>query len=823
MSAVPDPATGATVYAEVVLPLATARVYTYQVPEALVPEARPGLRVEVQFGRKKRYTGVIYLLHQRTPGHRTKPILSVIDLEPIVTEQQLQLWAWVADYYCCTLGEVMHAALPANFKLSSETRITLGPLFHDDYTQLDDKEYLIAEALTIQHELSLDEVQGILQQKTIYPVIRRLLDQKIIYLKEDLQEKYQPKVVSCVRLTPAYAEDQAKLAAAFDRIERSEHQTNVLLEYIQLARQQPYVRRADLTKRTGADYGAIQALVKKEIFETYDREISRLAGYEEDTIAAAQLAEQQTRALAEIRGHFAEKKTVLLHGVTGSGKTRVYTELMQETIAAGGQVLYLLPEIALTAQIVGRLQRVLGDEVAIYHSRMSNNERVELWKQIMAGKKAVVGPRSALFLPFQNLRLVIVDEEHDPSYKQREPNPRYNGRDVAVFLGHQFGADVLLGTATPSLESHHNALTGKYARVTMPERFGGIQLPEVVLANVREEMQQRKLQSHFTSTLIEELKSCLGRGEQAILFQNRRGYAPTYRCQTCDWHSECVNCDISLTYHKFHNRLKCHYCGYTAGLPEICPACGNHQLKLQGYGTEKIEDELKIYLPDAKIGRMDLDTVRGKTGLARIINEFEMGDLDILVGTQMVTKGLDFERVGVVGVINADQLLQFPDFRAGERGFHLITQVSGRAGRKHRRGRVVIQAMNPGHPVLMEILNEDMPGFYARELAERKAYFYPPFARLIQVQLRHKKPQSLETATKIFDLWLREALGAWVHGPAAPYVGRVRNYYLMDFLVKIDRDPVKLRHAKEVLRTAADKLLAEPGLSSTRVVIDVDP
>ena len=518
-----------------------------------------------------------------------------------------------------------------------------------------------------------------------------------------------------------------------------------------------------------------------------------------------------------------QDRVVLLQGVTGSGKTRVYIELMQKAIDRGEQVLYLLPEIALTAQIINRLQKIFGDQVAVYHSRLNNNERVELWKAVFGGKSLVVGARSTLFLPFANLGLIVVDEEHDPSYKQNDPSPRYSGRDVAVYLSKLYKAKIVLGTATPSIESFFNVKTKKYSLVEMPERFGGLQLPEIVIADAKKELKQRKLQSHFTTLLIDELKAALERGEQAILFQNRRGYAPTYRCETCDWHSECIHCDVSLTYHKFHQKLKCHYCGYTMGLPEACPACGDKQLTLKGFGTEKIEDELKIYLPEAKIGRMDFDTVRSKNAHAKLINDFEENRLNILVGTQMVTKGLDFENVGVVGVLSADQLLQFPDFRATERAFQLMLQVSGRAGRKHKRGKVIIQAFNTASPVLKEVINNDYDSFYQREIQERQEFHYPPFTRLIRITLKHKKPQTLNDGARIFAKVLKKNLGDSVIGPAIPYISRVRGYYLLDFMIKLERKAKKMAFAKQVIGLAVQEMQSASGFSGVRVNIDVDP
>ncbi|MCB0599088.1 MAG: primosomal protein N', partial [Phaeodactylibacter sp.] len=603
------PITATQTYVTVILPLAVPKPYTYAVPEPLIPEATFGKRVEVQFGKSKLYTALVIEQHRRAPDdYRPKPILSVVDDKPIINKVQLQLWQWLAGYYLCTLGEVMHAALPANLKLASETRLTLSPLFDEGLDGLDDKEYLIAEALTIQNEISIEDVRGILQQKTVYPLIRRMLDKRIIYLKEDLQTRYKPKTVSCVRLQEPYASQPKLLAEAFELCSRSTRQVEALMAYVQLAKQLEFVRRQDIYTKANVDSSVLKALEKKEIFELYGREVSRMGGYEEETVDADVLSEQQVRALEELRGNFRDKNVVLLHGVTGSGKTRVYIELIQEAIQRGEQVLYLLPEIALTTQITGRLEKIFGDQIAIYHSRFSNNERVEMWNSVLEGKPVVLGARSALFLPFRKLGLIIVDEEHDNSYKQYDPSPRYNARDAAVYLAHLHGAKTLLGTATPSIESYFNVKTGKYGLVEMKERFGGLQLPTIELVDAKRAMQEQQLHSHFTAVLLDELKAALERGEQAILFQNRRGYSPTYRCLTCDWHSECIHCDVSLTYHKFKNALKCHYCGYTARLPDACPACGSKQLILKGFGTEKIEDELKIYLPDARIGRMDLET-----------------------------------------------------------------------------------------------------------------------------------------------------------------------------------------------------------------------
>ncbi len=839
-----------SIFAEVVLPLAVPKPYTYAVPEELVAAVRPGLRVEVEFGGAKRYAGLVNRLHHDTPPHKFKSILSVIDEEPILNEKTLQFWQWLAEYYCCSLGEVMEAALPANLKLASERRLVLSPLYDGNFTGLSDKEYLITEALSIQETITIDDVRKILNQKTIYHIIKSLLDKKVIYLFEEMEEKYAPKKVACVRLAEPYRSDSKQLAGAFDLVAKAQRQTEALMAFIQLAREKPAkdsgLLRSEVYKKASVDSSVLNSMAKKGIFELYEREVSRIGSYEDEVTEADDLAPQQTRALQEIRTHFTEKNTVLLHGVTGSGKTRVYLELMQEALARGEQVLYLLPEVALTTQIISRLQKTLGDAVTVYHHRITNNERVEVWKKVgslsvdsgqsvAAGlqtdcklqtdklQTCIVGARSGLFLPYENLGLVIVDEEHDTSYKQNDPAPRYNGRDAAIYLAHLHSAKVLLGTATPSLESYHNARSGKYGLVEMQERFGGIQMPEIVVVDARQELKERKMQSHFTSVLLESLKEALAKGEQAILFQNRRGYSPTLRCNTCGWHSECINCDVSLTYHKFRNNLQCHYCGYQQELNKTCPACGSHELNLQGFGTEKIEDELKIYLPDASIGRMDYDAVRTKDAHARIINDFEERRIEVLVGTQMVTKGLDFENVSVVGVISADQLLQFPDFRSGERGFQLITQVAGRAGRRNKRGKVIVQAMNPSHPVIREVIDNDFQAFYEREIMERKAFEYPPYSRLIKITLKHKKTDVLNRGAKIFAKVMQAKLGKRLLGPTVPPVGRVREYYLLDIMIKMERNPAIWKATKDLIWEATRVMQQEEGFSTIRVNVDVDP
>jgi len=811
-------------YADIILPLALPkRSYTYSIPDALLQDVRPGVRVEVPFGKSKLYSGVVARVHAEKPDYRVKNILAVLDEMPIVAPQQLQLWNWMADYYCCTLGEVMSAALPGHLKLTSETKVVQNPAFGDDFSELDNDEYLLAEALHIQHEITIDDARKILNKKTVFPVVQRLLLKGVLSLREDLQEKYRPKKVLAVRLAEPYRSDQELLRPVLDELEKTERQLEALLAFLHLSRSRPWVRRQEVLDKAGVSEYTLKALVKKEILELYEREISRIAGFEDELVEAADMSAQQRRALSEINTAFKQKNTVLLHGVTGSGKTRVYLELMREVMVQGGQVLYLLPEIALTTQIINRLQRVFGADVAVFHSKINYNERVEVWRAAATGKPVILSARSGLFLPFRDLKLVIVDEEHDPSFKQYDPAPRYNARDTAIFLAGLYGAKVLLGTATPAVESYFNAKKGKYGLVEMPERFGGLELPEIRHIDLRAQHKTRQMQSIFSPALLEGLQQALDRGEQAILFQNRRGYSPILECQTCGWTAQCRHCDVSLTFHKHTNRLRCHYCGYQEQVPAVCPACESGKVTLLGFGTEKIEDELKLFLPKARIGRLDLDTAGTKNNLIAILNDFEEKRIDILVGTQMVTKGLDFDNVGIVGVLGADQLVRFPDFRAGERAYQLLTQVAGRAGRKHKQGLVLVQAWNPAHPVLQEVQRGDFPGFLQRELNERREFGYPPFNRLIHIRLQHKDDKVAYLAADTFAKLLRQAMGKRVLGPVQPSVPRVRSYYLQEIMLKLEKDARLIAAAKDLIRKATETVTAKPGWGQLRVAVDVDP
>jgi primosomal protein N' (replication factor Y) len=645
----------------------------------------------------------------------------------------------------------------------------------------------------------------------------------VLFLREDLQEKYKPRKISAVRLAEPYRSQPDRLREAFDRLGKHDRQLEVLMALLSLQKHQPFVRKQELLEKAGASDSTLRTLMKKEVLEVYEREVSRVAGYEDELDEAGDLSPLQQKAFHEVEACFREKNVALLHGVTGSGKTRLYVELIREVLKQGGQVLYLLPEIALTTQLVGRLQRVFGEDIAVYHSKVNYQERVELWRGTATGKPIIMAARSGLFLPFQKLQLIIVDEEHDTSFKQYDPAPRYNARDAAIYLAGLHGAKVLLGTATPSLESYHNAVTGKYGLVELPERFGGLQLPDMHNIDLRVEARAKKMQGIFSPQLIEALQTAVKNGEQVILFQNRRGYSPILECQLCGWGAQCKHCDVSLTYHKHSDSLRCHYCGYRQEPIVVCPACGSGKVTLLGFGTEKIEDDLKLFLPTARIGRLDHDTAGGKGSLAAILSDFEEKRIDVLVGTQMVTKGLDFENVGLVGVVGADQLVRFPDFRASERAYHLLTQVAGRAGRKHKRGLVLIQTYDPTHPVLKEVQTGDFTAFAKRELAERREFHYPPFFRLIHLQLRHKDPKVVEQAATLMARLLRERLGERVLGPVLPHFARLRGHYGQDILLKLEKNSQVLTGAKKLIKETAETVVGKPGYGQVQVAVDVDP
>jgi len=809
-----------THWAYVVLPLALPAVYTYAVPEALLQKAQIGCRVEVVFGKNKKYAGIIKAISTEKPNYPTKPILNVLDDAPLLYPQQLRFWEWMSEYYMCTEGEVMAAALPANFKLNSETILIYNESIGEDFSELSDEEFLVAEALLLKKQLQLTEVQQILDATHVYPVIKKLIDKHVCFIWEELSERYKVKKESYVLLAPQYLSEDA-LSQLFNDWKGAPKQMDLLLAYLHLQKTAGDVVQAELLKKANASAAQLKGLCDKNILLVEKRAIDRIPTLPKEVIIDFTLSGKQQSCLDALVQQFEKKNVCLLHGVTGSGKTQLYIKLMETSFNAGKQVLYLLPEIALTAQVIRRLQKHFGGNIAIYHSKFNNQERIELWNKIRTGEvKIVLGARSALLLPFKELGLIIVDEEHDSSYKQQDPAPRYNARDAAIFYASLFGAKVLLGSATPSLESYYNAKQNKYGLVYLDERFGGLLLPAIEIINTRQVAQKGKVM--ISPQLKEAIQTELSNRKQVILFQNRRGYNPYLICGTCSFIPQCTHCDVSLTLHKYSNKLHCHYCGSTYPKLVTCPACQTQTWLEKNFGTEKIEEQLETDFDQYKIARMDVDSVRGKTAHDNLIQLFEQHRIDILVGTQMVVKGLDFENVSLVGILDADGLLSFADFRANERAFQLMEQVSGRAGRKHAQGKVIIQAMNVQHPVLHLVQQHDFEKFYGYEIANRKEFFYPPFSRVIMLTLKHKDKNTVDAAAEKLVHLLQQDLKPYVVGPAAPMVGRKRNLYIMEIMLKLPKEPGMSKIYRKVIRKHINILQSEKSFKGVSVLADVD-
>jgi primosomal protein N' (replication factor Y) (superfamily II helicase) len=821
-----------TYFVDVILPLSIPNTYTYRVPFELNESIGIGKRVIVPFGKAKYYTAVVKDIHEEVPrNYQVKYLEAILDDERIVTDKQFQLWDWISEYYMADLGEVLNAALPSNFKLASETKISLHPEYDRSDDGLNDKEFLILEALQVQEELTLKEVSEIAGIKTVQPIIKSLIEKKKAIVSEELNAKYSPKFATYVAINKAI-QTEKKLSALLNELEsgkRNEKQVAALLKTVELTSWSPEkqipIFKKDLLA-AGISESSINTLLKKNVLDVFSEEISRFSSSNDEVSEIKEFSEFQEKAYNELQEQFEEKDVVLLHGVTSSGKTELYVKKIQEVLKSGHQVLFLLPEIALTAQLINRLKVYFGDLVGVYHSKFNQNERIEIWNKVLQNDpdqfRIIIGARSSVFLPYQNLGLIIVDEEHENSFKQYDPSPRYNARDIAIVLGRLHQSKVLLGSATPSIESYFNQIEGRYGLVEMTERFGGVQMPEIQCADLEKEIKQKTMKSHFSSFLLEKMKEALENGEQIILFQNRRGYTPIWMCEMCGWTPHCKNCDVSLTYHKSSSVLKCHYCGYYISPPSSCTACGSKKLKMLGFGTEKIEDELSIYFPDAKLQRMDLDTTRAKHAYARIISEFENREVDILIGTQMVTKGLDFDNVGLVGVLSADQLLNFPDFRSFERSYHLMSQVAGRAGRKSKRGKVIVQTFEPNHWIIQKVMTHDYKGFYEQEILERRNFHYPPFFRIIVLKLKHRNAETLEVGATTFAKTLQGIFKDRVLGPEAPAVGRVRNMYIKHITLKFERD-ASAKKVKDIIHEKLDLFLADHDFRSIRVDIDVDP
>lgn len=817
-------------FVDVILPLPLQASFTYALPPEMDGQVQIGCRVVVSFGRKKFYTGIVRNVHYLKPQeYEVKEVSAVLDEHPILVPLQFRFWEWLADYYLCTQGDVYKAALPSGLKLESETVVEYNPDF-EATEPLSEREQKVLDLLAVEPEQTVTRLEKESGLKNILAVVKSLLEKDALFVKEELKRTYKPKTETRVRLTEA-ACNERRLHFFFDELQRrAPKQLDLLIKYIELSgclgeREVREVSKAELLKRSGATPAVFSGLVDKGVFEVYQQEVGRLETVSQAVMSLNELNVHQQRAFDEIRASFRVKNVCLLHGVTSSGKTEIYIHLIDEAIRQGKQVLYLLPEIALTTQITERLKRVFGSRLGIYHSKFPDAERVEVWQKQLSHEPydIILGVRSSLFLPFQRLGLVIVDEEHENTYKQQDPAPRYHARNAAIVLASMCGAKTLLGTATPSVESWYNATEGgKYALVELKERYKEIQLPEIIPVDIKELQRKKRMNGPFSPLLLQYVREALEQKEQVILFQNRRGFAPMIECHTCGWVPKCKNCDVSLTYHKGLNQLTCHYCGYTQPVPRQCPACEGVDLRNRGFGTEKIEDDVKAIFPEARVARMDLDTTRTRTAYERIIHDFQQGRTDILIGTQMVSKGLDFDHVSVVGILNADTMMNYPDFRAYERAFQLMAQVAGRAGRKNKRGRVVLQTKSIDHPIIPQVMHNDFEGMVAGQLAERQLFRYPPYYRLVYVYLKHRNEQLLDVMAQTMAAKLRAVFGARVLGPDKPPVARIQTLFIRKIVLKIETNAPMAR-ARQLLVQVQQEMVAEDRFKSLIVYYDVDP
>lgn len=818
-----------TSFVDVIIPVPIPGYFTYRVPKEWDSYVETGLRVVVPFGSSKAYTGVIVSVHQTPPkNYQAKYILEILDEYPLVTSHQLKLIEWVSAYYMCTPGEVFQAALPSGLKISSQSKIQLNPVF-EEWEQLSEKEKGFCSFLQERESCTFDEARSFLEVKSPYHIIKSLVGKTAIIVFDELKDRYVPKVVRKIRLKAPYLEAD-EITRLINTLESKPKQLAVLLHYL---RHVPVLRDSQLNEKgldkksfTQAEISesSLQSLIKNGVFQIFEQIVSRFASENDDFIPRQfDLSAPQNRAFHDILKGFEEKDVVLLKGVTGSGKTEIYIRLIQEALTNGDQVLYLLPEIALTTQIVIRLKKIFGEQLGIYHSKFSDNERVEVWKSVAEGKyQFIVGVRSSVFLPYKNLGLILVDEEHEQSFKQVDPAPRYHARDVAIVLANMHQAKVLLGSATPSFESYYQAKTNKYALVELNERFGNTQLPEIKLIDTKYAAQAKQMKGGFSTEIIEKLQVNLATGKQSLLFQNRRGYSPYIQCQLCEWIADCTQCDVSLTYHSKDRELKCHYCGYKIPMPTRCGACGSTQLQTMGYGTEKIEEEIQLHLPEARIGRVDLDTTRSKTAFNQLISNMQAGNLDIIVGTQMVAKGLDFDGLSFVGIFDADKMINFPDFKAHERAYQLITQVAGRAGRRDQQGEVYIQTNQPSHELFQFILEGNYEGLFDLEMVEREGYHYPPFVRLIKLILKHAEEKNVQNAANDLGRFLKSTYGPGrILGPEKPLIEKIRNLYAQEILIKLEKG-VSLSKFKSSLRDNLDQAQTWASFKGIQLVIDVD-
>lgn len=827
-----------TFFVDVILPLPLEARFTYRVPQVMNGRIAFGMRVIVPFGNSKLYAAIVERVHEEAPKQfSVKYVLDVIDDRPVISEAQYRLWQWMAEYYMCTIGEVMAASLPSALRLASETKVKIHPEFDGDVSVLTPYELNVVELLIHRETMTVAEVGKTLQVAKVMPIIKSLVDKRAVITDEEIRNPYKPKKETVISLVPPYNQEPAfmELLDKLNAKPSTAQQADTLLAFMMQTREgnryhfDAAVPKSKLAKAENVSPSSLQTLIKKGILKSEERVVSRLVDVTMDSAVEVSLSEPQEHAYQEIKQRFEQFPVTLLHGVTGSGKTEIYIKLIDEVLKQGKQVLYLLPEIALTSQIVNRLRKYFGDRVGVYHSRFNEYERVEIWNRVLSGGEyedtskyqLILGARSALLLPYKDLGLVIVDEEHDSSYKQIDPAPRYHARDTAVMLAQIHGAKTLLGTATPSLESYFNVQLHKFGLVELMQRYADSKLPDIYTVNMSLATKRKEVEGLFSHFLIEQMAMALERKEQIILFQNRRGYAVRMICHTCESMPKCQYCDVTLTYHKKTNLLKCHYCGYAIEVPRECPTCHSTDIEMKGFGTEQVEDTLATIFPEARIARMDLDTTRSKNAYQQIITDFEQHKTDILVGTQMVTKGLDFDRVSVVGILNADALISFPDFRAFERAFQLLSQVSGRAGRREVPGKVVIQTFQPNHPALRYVESNDFMAMYTSQIEERKRFRLPPITRMVKVTLKHPEEQTVLAAAVQLQSLLREVFAGNVMGPAAPLVSRIQNYFLQDFWIKMNRDHTlmaKKQHLSEVIR----QFKQIPMFKKVRVVVNVD-
>jgi len=816
-----------TYFVDVILPLSVPNLYSYRVPNEFNEYIKIGQRVVIQFGRKKLYTAIIAKIHQQVPEYQTKYIESILDDSPVVTPEQLKFWTWISEFYMCNIGSVMKAALPSGLKLASETKI-LKYTSLLNYDNISDDECLVLDALDINTVLTLEEISSILSKKVIYPIVKSMIDKKLVIAEEELKNLYKPKQISFISLSEEY-KSKDRLQDAFTLIKKAPKQEDMLLKFLDASNYYSIykpVAKKELIKLSNSSSSVLSALVAKNILKITYKISSRFDDYTSANIAKLELTKQQNEAYLKICSSFKNNKVALLHGVTGSGKTEIFIKLITEQLKQNKKVLYLLPEIAITSQIINRLRKYFGKKVGVYHSKFSSNERLEIWNSLIDDKlhkyDIIIGARSAIFLPLKNIGLIVIDEEHEYSFKQFDPAPRYNAKEASYILSKIHNSSLILASATPSIESMYNADNQIFDYINLNVRYKGMEMPEIQVSDLKEATRNKKMKGVFSSLLLDAMNSALERNEQIILFQNRRGYSPSWTCNLCAWKPGCKSCDVSLTYHKMDCSMHCHYCGYKTLPPIICSACGSSELNMLGYGTEKIEEEIKIHLGDKYIvQRMDRDTTRSKYAYQEIISAFENKKIDILVGTQMVSKGLDFDNVSLVGILNADNLLHFPDFRAFERSFQLLTQVSGRAGRKNKKGKVIIQTFTPDHWVIKKVIDNDYLGMYNQELLERKEFKYPPFYRLIKLVVVHRDKDIVDSASDVLVKMLAPKMSDRILGPEYPSVPRIRNLYSKVITLKIERE-LALAKVRKFLQTQIIMLNNKKRFKSVRIKIDVN-